>query len=66
MPLNDENEIDYNMLQYWYEKHGDLSNSMGDKTFKEVFEKEDPVLYRAYKAMLETKEIFETLLSLKH
>lgn len=63
MAFTDDGEIDYNMLKYWYDKHGDLSQSMGDKIFRETFEEENPVLFRMYKRMIESKEEFEAMLS---
>jgi len=52
LPRDEDGELDYNMLDYFFEKHGDLSNY---GTYEEILKDlsvSDPALYEAYKSYI--------------
>ena len=52
LPRNDDNSLDYNMMDYFFDKHGDLSNYGTHKEVLEELLQEDNLLHGVYNSYI--------------
>lgn len=62
LPTDDDGKIDYNMLQYFWEKHGDLTNYGEDYEVLAELNIRNPALGNAYSTFIAGRDLVERIL----